>query len=98
MQTTKEKLSKISKGIKRSEETKEKMRIASKQREREKNGTKFKKVRCINTGEIFNSLSDAAKWCHLVGTSGIAAVCKNTKQTTAGVHPITKEKLRWEYI
>ena len=93
---TKEKLSKVSKGRKRTEETREKIRKAS--LEREKNRTTFKKkVECINTGVIFDSLKDAANWCGLAGTSGIASVCKGGKQKTAGVHPNTGEKLRWRY-
>ena len=53
---------------------------------------------CLNTGERFPSLRSAADWCGLVGVSGISSVCKHGKQKTAGIHPITKEKLRWEYV
>jgi group I intron endonuclease len=39
-----------------------------------------RKVRCINTGEIFNSLGDAARWCGLKNCTGISQVClKNGK-------------------
>ena len=58
-----------------------------------------RKVRCINTGEIFNTLMDAARWCGLKNGSSISQVCLKTgKQKTAGKHPITNEKLFWEYI
>ena len=94
---TKAKLSKINKGRKKSEETKRKMSIAAKRREQNK--TSFRrKIRCINTGEVFNSLRAAADWCGLVGSSGISLVCQGRKQKTAGVHPQTKEKLKWEYV
>lgn len=94
---TKEKLSAINKGRSKSEETKIKMSAAAKLREANKK-SKTRKVRCINTQEIFPSLRAAANWCGLAGTSGIALVCQGRKQKTAGVHPSTKEKLRWEYI
>lgn len=58
-----------------------------------------KKVKCINTGQIFNTMMDAAKWCGLANSSSIGQVCNKTgKQKTAGKHPITKEKLLWEFI
>ena len=58
-----------------------------------------KKVLCINTGEIFETMMDAARWCGLTNSSSIGQVCNNTgKQKTAGKHPITKEKLKWKFI
>lgn len=58
-----------------------------------------KKVRCINTGQVFNTMMDAARWCGLINSSSIGQVCNKTgKQKTAGKHPITKEKLLWEFI
>lgn len=97
-QETKKKLSKAGKGLTRNSKTKEKLRKAAIQREKEKQGKKTKSVICINTGEIFNSLREAADWCGLVGVSGISSVCRGGKQKTAGVHPITKEKLKWRYL
>ena len=98
---TKQKLSDIGKGLKRTEETKQKLSNSSLQREEEKRKLGIKKerpVKCINTQQIFKSCREAADWCGLVGTSGIASVCRNGKQKTAGVHPETKEKLKWEYV
>ena len=58
-----------------------------------------KKVRCINTGEIFDTMMDAARWCGLTNASSIGQVCNKTgKQKTAGKHPITQEKLIWEFV
>lgn len=58
-----------------------------------------KRVRCINTGEIFETMMDAARWCGLSTSASIGQVCNKTgKQKTAGKHPITKEKLLWEYV
>ena len=98
---TKQKLSKNGKGLVRTQETKQKLKEASIKREQEKkehNRKRERKVKCINTQQVFDSCRQAADWCGLVGTSGIASVCRNGKQKTAGVHPITKEKLRWEYV
>ena len=58
-----------------------------------------KKVRCLNTGEIFNCMMDAARWCGLKNSSSIGQVCNKTgKQKTAGRHPETNEPLLWEFI
>lgn len=58
-----------------------------------------KKVKCLNTNETFNTMADAARWCGLANSSSIGQVCnKKGKQKTAGKHPITGEKLRWEFI
>ena len=58
-----------------------------------------KKVRCVNTGEIFDCMMDAARWCGLKTSSSIGQVCNKTgKQKTAGKHPITGEKLIWEFV
>lgn len=61
-----------------------------------KDNTKnYKPVRCINTGEIFESQSAATKAYNLY-KSGINECCRG-KILSAGKHPITKEPLRWEY-
>lgn len=58
-----------------------------------------KRVLCINTGEIFPTMMDAARWCGLTNSSSIGQVCNHTgKQKTAGKHPKTGEKLKWEFI
>lgn len=55
-----------------------------------------KAVICINTGEIFDCIMDAARWCGLANGSSISQACRGN-QKTAGIHPITKEKLQWKY-
>ena len=58
-----------------------------------------KPVRCINTGNIFNTANEAARWCGLANGASICQVCNKTgKQKTAGKHPDTKEKLVWEWV
>lgn len=55
------------------------------------------KVICINTGEVFTSILEAKAWCGLSkNSSSISAVCKGRRKT-AGKHPLTNEKLKWEY-
>ena len=56
-----------------------------------------KKVLCINTGEIFNTMMDAARWCGLKTACSIGQVC-NGKREVAGKHPETKEYLKWKFI
>ena len=58
---------------------------------------KYKKVLCINTGEIFNSIEDAEKWCGLKPLSNIGRVCKGERKS-AGKHPLTKEPLKWRFV
>lgn len=54
-----------------------------------------KKIICLNTGEVFNCLQDASNWCNVSKT----CICEQLKgrQKTAGKHPTTKEKLKWDY-
>ena len=54
-----------------------------------------KKVRCITTGEEFDSIKEAAEKYDIRGTY-ITANCKG-RQKSAGKHPLTGEKLIWEY-
>jgi hypothetical protein len=56
-----------------------------------------KKVLCINTGEIFNCMMDAARWCNLKNASSIGRCCIG-KSLTAGKHPKTQERLKWKFI
>lgn len=56
-----------------------------------------KQVLCLNTGEVFNCMMDAARWCGLKNASSIGRCCAGKSQT-AGVHPITKERLKWKYL
>lgn len=61
--------------------------------------TTNKKVRCLNTGEIFISIQEAAKWCGLSKRGqSLFEYFKKDSRKTAGKHPITKEKLRWELV
>lgn len=77
-----------------------------KQSERLKNSEKFQlatklangiQVRCIQTGQIFLSLADAAKWCKMKHPDRIARVCRHLSKR-AGKHPETGEFLTWEFV
>lgn len=63
-----------------------------------KMGPKNKKttpVRCLETGEEFDSITEAAK-VYNTSTGSVSSSCK--RFNSAGKHPITGERLHWEYI
>lgn len=55
-----------------------------------------KKVRCITTGEEFDYIRQASKKYNVAAES-IGRNCKGISES-AGKHPITNEKLAWEYV
>ena len=58
-----------------------------------------KLVRCIETGQIFHSTVEAAKWAGLKSKTGVRECCAQTgTYKSAGKHPKTGEKLHWEYV
>lgn len=54
-----------------------------------------KRVRCKNTGEEFESITQATKAYNIYRT-GVSDCCAG-RIPSAGKHPITKESLLWEY-
>ena len=62
-------------------------------RETHKNEERFKKVVCLTTGEIFNSCKEAIEKYDAKNLSK----CLTGKIKHCGCHPITGEKLEWEY-
>ncbi len=54
------------------------------------------RVRCKNTGNIFMSQNEGAKWCGL-RSKGLNPHLRGVTKS-AGKHPITGEKLYWEYV
>lgn len=62
-----------------------------------KKGHTDKKVMCVNTGQIFNTIQEACQWCGQKGNANIIKVCKGQRKTS-GKHPITGEPLTWKYI
>lgn len=59
--------------------------------------TTNRKIKCIETGQVFQSITKAAKWCNLKSSSHISEVAKGNGET-AGKHPVTKKPLHWEYV
>lgn len=59
---------------------------------------KAQKVICINTGMVFDTIGDALDWLkNSTGKTGDISKCCRGVTKTAGIHPVTKEKLRWKY-
>ena len=98
---TKKKISQSRKGKRAGEDhpmygkchTKEELEKMSKNRQ-SKGG---KQVLCIETGEIFNCMMDAARKYNLKTSAGIGQCCIG-KAKSAGKHPLTKEPLHWKFI
>lgn len=59
-----------------------------------KNNHKSIPIKCIETNQIFETYTDAAKWCKLKDVTCFIDYFKG-KQGSAGKHPETKEKLHW---
>lgn len=57
-----------------------------------------KPVLCLNTGEIFDSMTDAARWCGCNRNNLYDYLFYNTNRKTAGKHPETGEKLQWKLV
>jgi len=68
-----------------SEETKRKMSAAALGNYNRNCGTPKKKVLCVETGEIFDSCSSAARWCGS-NSSHISNACRGNFEKTKGYH------------
>lgn len=96
---TKEKIRQKQLGKKASEETKKKMseaqlrRFAGKPDMIERH---TKSVMCVNTGEVFDSVKDAAEHYYISSPSDISQVCKK-KRKSAGKDKLGN-RLAWEYV
>ena len=55
------------------------------------------KVRCITTGKEFYSIKQAGEYYGISSYLNISNVCRG-KRKYCGKHPVTGEKLSWEYI
>ena len=62
--------------------------------------TNHSKIRCINTGDVFDSVSQACEWCGLAKWSRSIKEYLEGKRNrkSAGKHPLTKEPLQWELV
>lgn len=82
-------------GKKHTEETKKLLSEQAKLRVG-KDANRARKVQA-STGEIFDTMIEAAKWVGCKDGSSIGKACKGVTKT-AGRHPITKERISWKYI
>lgn len=56
----------------------------------------IRKIKCVTTGQIFNTITDAEKFYNL-SQGNVGKVCRG-KANYAGRHPDTNEPLQWEFI
>lgn len=84
-------------GKHRTEETKNKISKSNKGKMSGIKHPKCKKIICTTTGKKFDYIKQAGKFYKIESTSSISACCKG-KRKSAGKHPVTGEKLKWEYI
>lgn len=55
------------------------------------------KIICNETGEVFDSIREAAIWCGLnEKATSLSEYFNNDKRKTAGKHPITGQPLTWK--
>ena len=85
-------------GKKHSEESKKKISESLKGKEylQGENNPSAKKVICVETGEVFNTMKEACEWCGLKYSTTIVKACKDENKS-AGKHPKTGERLHWKY-
>jgi len=79
-----------------SEESKRKMSESAIERYKNSEHPRNRKVKCTTTGEIFNSIMDASRHYNIHRTT-ISQCCSGTRES-AGRHPVTNEKMMWEYV
>lgn len=56
------------------------------------------KVICLNNNKIFNSMSEASRWCGLKDNGKSIKACCIGAQKTAGSSPLTGERLKWSFV
>lgn len=55
-----------------------------------------RKVKCVNTGEVFETINKACEWANIKAPSNIRRSVK-VKNGTCGNHPVTGERLSWTF-
>ena len=56
-----------------------------------------KRVQCVTTGEVFNSVKEAGEYYSIKSYMHISK-CLSGELKTCGKHPVTGEKLVWKYL
>ncbi len=59
-----------------------------------KDNVSSKRVRCIETNDVFGSISEACRWCD---STKVGECCRGHRKH-AGTHPKTGIQLSWEYV
>lgn len=59
----------------------------------EDSNSKTKKVKCLETNDVFDSISDAERWCD---STKVGECCRGIRQH-AGHHPETGDLLSWKF-
>lgn len=104
---SREKISNSLKGKPLSQEHKKKLSEAAKKRktppfskEHKKKIGEYqkKKVQCIETGMIFDTITEAANWAGLKDHRNLSSYLTKKRGKSAGKHPITKQPLHWKYF
>ena len=70
-------------------------RIGLQKAKKGKDNSLSRKVICIDTGKIYGSTREAERLTGIC-QSDISKCCRGKKKS-AGKHPVTGEKLKWEY-
>ena len=60
------------------------------------NGEKYKKVICLTTGDVFDSIKAASKYFGIESTSHIGGCCRG-ERNYCGTDKATNKKLKWMY-
>lgn len=60
------------------------------------NNPRARKVKCVTTGEVFNTMKEACEKYN-ISNQNISKCCRG-RLKSAGKHPVTGEKLKWKYV
>jgi hypothetical protein len=64
--------------------------------------TNNRRIKCLETNEVFQSITSASEWCNCNCRTISDYLCKDNdnrkNRKSAGKHPITGENLHWCYI
>lgn len=64
------------------------------------NALRKRAVQCLETGEIFPTMTLASQWCNPNGSNLRSHIAQQIqgKRKSCGRHPETNEKLHWRYV
>ena len=62
-----------------------------------KQNKNIKKIRCKETGDIFNNMNEALEWLNYSSKGSLCLACQG-KRHTCGMVPGTNIPASWEYV